>query len=74
MTGERIAWAVIAALLGEVLLAIGQMSPDLPVFILQAASSAALAALVTCGIRRLRDTVTEPANAEPVPGPGGGTP
>lgn len=47
MTGERIAWAVLAAVLGEVLLSVGQPSVYLPVFALQVASSAALAALVT---------------------------
>lgn len=65
MTGERIAWAVLAALLGEVLLSAGQVSADLPVFALQVISSAALAALVTCGIRRL---LAARAGAEAAPG------
>jgi purine-cytosine permease-like protein len=71
MTGEQIAWAAVAAVLGQVLLAVGQVSPDLPVFMLQVISSAALAALVTCGIRRLQEML---AGTEPVPGPGGDTP
>ena len=71
MTGERIAWAVLAAVLGEVLLSIGQVSAYLPVFALQVISSAALAGLVTCGIRRLRDAVTAPRpGAEAAPGRG----
>jgi hypothetical protein len=75
MTGERIAWAVVAAVLGEVLLAVGQVSADLPVFALQVISSAALAGLVTCGIRRLRDQVAAPrAGAEAAPGTDGRTP
>jgi hypothetical protein len=75
MTGERIAWAVLAAVLGQVLLAIGQPSADLPVFMLQVTSSAALAGLVTCGLCRLRDAMTAPrASAEAPPGAGGGTP
>jgi hypothetical protein len=75
MTGERIAWAVIAAVLGEVLLAAGQPSAYLPVFMLQLISSAALAGLVTCGLCSLRDAVTAPrAGAEAPPGADGGTP
>jgi hypothetical protein len=50
MTGERIVWASVAAVLGEVLLAIGQPSAYLPVFMLQVASSAALAACITVGL------------------------
>jgi hypothetical protein len=74
VTRERIAWAVVAAVLGEMLLAVGQVPPDLPVFILQVTSSAALAALVTCEIRLLWDAVTAPAgSAEAAPGPEGGT-
>jgi hypothetical protein len=73
VTGERIAWAAVAAALGEVLLSIGQPSPYLPVFVLQVLSSAALACLVTCGIRRLRDafTTAAKARAEVAPGPDG---
>jgi hypothetical protein len=78
MTGERIAWAVLAAVLGQVLLAVGQPSAYLPVFVLQVASSAALAAMVACGIRRLWDVVAAAeAGAETVPGrgsPDGGAP
>ena len=75
MTGERIAWAVLAAVLGEVLLSVGQVSADLPVFALQVISSAALAGLVTGGMRRLRDTVTAPrAGTEAALGADGGTP
>jgi hypothetical protein len=74
MTGERIAWAPVTAVLGAVLVSIGQVSPDLPVFMLQVVSSAALAALVTCGIRLLWDAVAAPAgSAEAAPGPEGGT-
>lgn len=69
MTRERIAWAVLAAVLGEVLLSVGQVSADLPVFALQVISSAALAGLFTCGMRRLRDTITAPR-----PGAGAATP
>jgi hypothetical protein len=47
MTGARIAWAVLAAGLGEVLLSVGQPSAYLPVAVLQIASSAALAACIT---------------------------
>jgi hypothetical protein len=50
MTGERIVWAAVAAVLGEVLLAIGQPSAYLPVFMVQVASSAALAACITLGL------------------------
>lgn len=60
MTGKRIAWAVLAAVLGEVLLSVGQVSANVPVFALQVISSAALAGLVTCGLRRLRDAMTAP--------------
>jgi hypothetical protein len=75
MTGERIAWAMIAALFGGVLLAAGQQSAYLPVFMLQVASSAALAGLVTCVIRRGWEAVTlRRAGAEASPGTGGGTP
>jgi hypothetical protein len=70
MTGGRIAWAVLAAVLGEVLLAAGQPSAYLPVFMLQVASSAALAGLLACGVRRLRDAATAPAPD----GRDGGTP
>jgi hypothetical protein len=74
MTGEQIVWAVVAAVLGEVLLAAGQVSADLPVFVLQVISSAALAGLVTCAIRRVRDAVTAPgASAEAAAGQDGGT-
>lgn len=75
MTGEGIAWAVVAAVLGEVLLSIGQVSGYLAVFALQAASSAALAALLTAGIRRLWDAgVAQHGCAEAAPGPDGGSP
>jgi hypothetical protein len=75
MTGEQIAWAALAAVLGEVLLAIGQPSAYLPVFMLQVISSAALAGLVTCGLYRLRDAVTAPQASDGTsPGPGGETP
>jgi hypothetical protein len=75
MTGERIAWAVVAAVLGEVLLAVGQPSDRLPVFMLQITSSAPLAGLVTCGIRLLRDAVTATgATAGAAAGQDGGTP
>ena len=50
MTGARIAWAVLAAGLGEVLLSVGQPSAYLPVAVLQIASSAALAACITAGL------------------------
>ena len=73
MTRERIAWAVLAAVLGEVLLSVGQVSADLPVFALQVISSAALAGLVTCGMRRLRVTAPR-AGAGAAPPPDGGTP
>jgi hypothetical protein len=74
VTGERIGWAVLAAALGEVLLTIGQVSADLPVFVLQVISSAALAGLVARGIRRLWDAAATRAAAEAPPEPGGGTP
>jgi hypothetical protein len=75
MTGEPIAWAVLAAALGGVLLAVGQPSAYLPVFMLQVASSAALAGLVTCMIRRAWEAVTAPqAGTEAAPAPDGGTP
>jgi hypothetical protein len=75
MTGERIAWGVLAAVLGEVLLAVGQPSAYLPVSALQAASSAALAGLVTCMIRRAWEALPAPrASAEAAPDPDGGTP
>jgi aspartate/methionine/tyrosine aminotransferase len=74
MTGERIAWAAVAAVLGEVLLSVGQTSAYLPVFALQAASSAALAGLAACGIRRLRDVIAPArARAGAAPGAYGGT-
>ena len=72
MTGERAAWAVLAAVLGEVLLTAGQVSADLAVFALQAASSAALAALAACGLRRLWEAVAAArASARVDPGTGG---
>jgi hypothetical protein len=75
MTGGRIAQSVLAAVLGEVLLAVGQPSAYLPVFMLQVASSAVLAGLVTCGLCRLRDAMTAPrASAEAPRGASGGTP
>jgi hypothetical protein len=75
MTGGRIAWAVLATVLGEVLLAVGQPSAYLPVFMLQVTLSAALAGLVTCGLCSLRDAVTAPrAGAEAPPGADGGRP
>jgi hypothetical protein len=47
----------------------------LAVFALQAASSAALAALLTAGIRRLWDAgVAQHGSAEAAPGPDGGSP
>jgi hypothetical protein len=75
MTGERIAQSVLAAVLGEVLLAVGQPSSYLPVFMLQVISSAALAGLVTCMIRRAQEAVAAlRAGAEAAPAPDGGTP
>jgi hypothetical protein len=75
MSGERIAWAMIAALLGGVALAAGQPSAYLPVSALQVASSAALAGLVTCMIRRAWEAVTAPrGDTEAAPGQDGGTP
>jgi hypothetical protein len=75
VTAQQIAWATVAAVLGEVLLAIGQPSGYMAVFALQIASSAALAALVTCGIRRLWDAATTPrGTAEAVPDTDGGSP
>jgi len=74
VTGERIGWAVLAAALGEVLLTIGQVSADLPVLVLQVISSAALAGLVACGIRRLWDAAAACAASGAASGPDGGTP
>jgi hypothetical protein len=77
MTGKRIAWAVAAAVLGEVLLSIGQPPAYLPVFALQIASGAALAGLITCGIRRAWEAAVMPepgGHAAGGPdGPEGGT-
>lgn len=75
MTGERIAWAVTAAVLGEVLLSAGQVSAYLPVFALQATSSAALAGLVTCALRRAWEAMTaRRPGAGAAPGAGEGMP
>lgn len=74
MTEERIAHAAAAAVLGEVLLSAGQPSAYLPVFALQVLSSAALAGLLTCGVRRLRDAIAAARDrAGAAPGADGGT-
>jgi hypothetical protein len=75
MTGERGAWTVLATILGEVLLTIGQPSGYAAIFALQVTSSAALAALATCGIRRLWDAAAAPrAGAKAAPDTDGGSP
>jgi hypothetical protein len=74
MTGERIARAALAAFLGEVLLSVGQVSADLPVFALQVISSAALAGLLTCQLRcRAAELAGRRADAGALPGAGRGT-
>jgi hypothetical protein len=74
MSAADRAWTAAAVVLAVTLLAIGQLSPYLPVFALQAISSAALAALVTCVIRRLWNAAAARGNAEAAPGADGESP
>jgi len=67
MSAADRAWTAAAVVLAVTLLAIGQVSLNLPVYALQVISSGVLAGFVTCVIRRLWEAL-EARRAAPVAG------